>query len=284
MDGYLEKGTGIYKDKPQRLYRAGTSPRPYRKRLRRALMVALAGGGVFVLFSLPLVTDAITNFDLFAVPDVARSGVILAGRLIALLVLLLGAVRAALNVVPALRRRLERVTFYGEGFVWERPGAKNRHGWKSVKTIRENPRRWQIGGRTVLEWGEVTFKLRDGTRYRLTPAHTDLNAFLERVRPYYADIMGTRMAQRARQGQSFRVHPKLVVTPEGLVINNKQRIGWANLHVRVDDGELVVSHIKKGGSPRPVTTYPAHEVDNLAGLLDFVEMTADNFQRDTYYG
>jgi len=186
--------------------------------------------------------------------------------------------------VRVFRRKPERVMFYDEGFVWQRPNDKKRTRWNAVKSVRENPRRWRVGKRTLLAWGHVTFKLRDGSLYRLTPAHTDLYAFLAKVRPHYADALGTRMAQRARQGQSFRVHPGLAVTPEGVVVDGKQRVGWANLHVRVEGRELIISHIQPGGAPRPVKRYPTHEVDNLAGLLDFVEMTSDNFQRETYYG
>jgi hypothetical protein len=110
-----------------------------------------------------------------------------------------------------------------------------------------------------------------------------LRAFLQQVRPHYAAEIGARMGQRLRLNKTFKVHEKLTVTPAGLMVGEEVRIPWKYLRVTIDERQLVISRLDKEGRIRPVTRLPTHEIDNLAGFMELVETTTENFQRPTPY-
>lgn len=282
MAMYLEKQEGIYKDKPELVYRVAVDRGVYVKRLRRAMIAVLASGGVFIMLGLPLVANSIAAFDVL--PDAVRVWLIFAGRTAATLALIVSAARVIIHTVQVIRRPSEEVRFYDQGFVWRRKGGDPaKYGWNAVKTVRENPRAYYFRGVPVLQWGDITLKMREGAVFRLTPAHGDLRAFLQQVRPHYAAEIGTRMGQRLRLDKTFKVHEQITVTPAGLVVGEKTRLPWKNLHVTADEREFVVSRLDKDGNPRPVIRLPAHEIDNLAGLMELVEATTESFQRPNPY-
>jgi hypothetical protein len=91
------------------------------------------------------------------------------------------------------------------------------------------------------------------------------------------------MGQRLRLNKTFKVHEKLTVTPAGLMVGEEVRIPWKYLRVTIDEHQLVISRLDKEGRIRPVTRLPTHEIDNLAGFMELVETTTENFQRPTPY-
>ncbi len=281
MARFLEKQEGIYRDKPVLVYKAQVDRRVYVRRLRWAIVTVLASGGVFFMLSLPPIRAQLDAFT--AMPGAARAALWIGGYAAALLLLIVGGARAVTNAVLVARRRTEQIRFYDVGFAWQMkddPPAK--YGWSAVKTIREKPRGWYWRGKPVLQWGEISFKMRDGETYRVRGAHGDLRAFLGQVRPYYADEMGTRMGQRLRMEKSFRVHPQITVAPAGLVVG-EQRIAWKHLKVEETSRELVIGRVDADGAMQQVKTFPAHQVDNLAGFMELAETTIENFQRPNPY-
>ncbi|MEO1443593.1 MAG: hypothetical protein AAFV33_24540, partial [Chloroflexota bacterium] len=281
MVNYLEESQDAYQDKPRLIYRATADRSIYRKRVRRAVIGMLAGGGVFFMLGLPVVVNAILDLNLISIgrlaPGTFELGALVGGRVVAMLILLISAARAIVNLIRYFNRRTEEVRFYDVGFVWIRGEESHKYGWSAVKTVRENPRFFFIGKRPVLQWGEISFLMRDGETYKVTPEHGDLRGFLKRVRHYYGDEMGTRMGQRLRVNKPFKVHPELAVMPDGLVLNNEYQIGWEVLKVAVKKRQLNVAYMD-GDSIKVAAKLPAHEIDNLAGFLELVEATAETFQ------
>ncbi|MEM6285301.1 MAG: hypothetical protein AAF787_24140 [Chloroflexota bacterium] len=287
MVNYLDEPQDVYRDKPRLVYRAKVDRSIYRQRLNRAIIGMLAGGGVFFMLGLPLVVDAIINLNLMSIgrlpPNAFEIGTLVGGRVIAMLILIVSASRAIVNLIRYTRRRTEEVRFYDVGFVWIRGDTQQKYGWNAVKTVRENPRYLFIRKQPVLQWGEVSFLMRDGETYRVTPEHGDLRGFLKRVRGFYAAEIGTRMGQRLRLNKPFKVHPLLVVTPEGIELNNEYQIGWNVLKVSVKKRKLLLGY-RDGNSIKVAAKLPTHEIDNVAGFMELVESTTETFQRQTPYG
>jgi len=281
MSGLVyERKAGAYRDQPVVLFKAQVTRKAYWRALRLSLLIVLAGAGVFYILTVPEITTGETPF----IPPPYGEIALGVGRIAAGLLLAGGGGRLAYALIMLIRRRPERVVFYDRGFAWERRGNRVKYGWNAVKAVREDPHAWFWRGKPVLQWGHITFKMRDGSVYRFTPAHGNMLAFLRRVREQYAAETGTRMGQMLRLNKSFRVHPKLGVTPAGLLIDDKKRIEWKNLQIQNDGSKLIVSRISDNGNIQQVRTYPVKQIDNFAGFMELVESNIDTFQRPNPYG
>lgn len=286
MGRSLERKKGIYSDQPELVFKGGELRKQYVRRWRWALVAMLASGGMFYMLSLQLVTDAVDA--LTWMPYTVRLIALNGGRIIAATVLLISVSRFLANVLIALRRKTQRMKFYDRGFTWEINGEKHKYGWNAVKTVREQPHSYHFAGRTLLQWGGVTFKMRDGNQFKFTPAHGNINQFLQRVHPYYTAEIGTRMGQMLRLNKTFKVHPAITVTPAGLVIdgkNNKTRIGWAQLHLELDNDKhnLSISRYDEYEIMQPVMKLSTYTIDNLGAFMEVAETTMENYQRPNPY-
>lgn len=273
--------SGGYQDKPKLVYAFKVERAPFRRRLRFGVLLLLAGVGMFYVLALPLVTEGIAQ--LTWMPPLVRDMVLNGGRLIAALLLLVGALRAVINLVRVIRRPQENARFFDKGFVWERAkSAPTKYSWSAVKTVIEAPRALVIGKKPLIQWGQVQLKMQDGTLFTLTPAHTDLRAFLKRVRPFYAAEIGARMGMRLRNNKPFKIHPQLEVTETGLILKSEYQITWENLKLRTQKGQLVIAY-REGNAIKEAMRIPTHKIENLAGFMELATTTIDNFQRSTPY-
>lgn len=269
----------IYQQGPRPLYKAEVTRAPYRRGGRYGLLLVLAAVAVWVLVGLPQVAEGATPW----LPPVWAGRMLAAGHLVAAALLVIGAARLTANVVLAVRRQPERVVFYDAGFVWEVRGERHKYAWNAVKAVMEDPHAWYFRGKPRLQWGNVTFKMRDGATYRLTAAHGDLPEFLRRVRPYYVEVLGARMGQQLRLGKGFRVHPRLGVTPAGLVLDGARKLPWETLRVELGNRHLVLYQLDTDGTATPVEKLPLKKIQNLGGFMDLVESTTETFQRPNPY-
>lgn len=272
-------------DKPRVLFKAKVDRKLYRQRFRRALIGVLATIGVWVMLQLPQIQTAIS--ELTWLPDRGKLLVNSIGLVVAGGLLLAMAVRLVVNGVLMTRRKSEQVIFYDRGFKWKRgeQGETQKYGWNAIKTVREHPTSWGLFGRKWIHGGHVTFTMRNGETYRLTPAHGSLETFIQRVSPHYTANMGERMMQRTRQGHTITVHPQIKITSAGLVISDKWQIEWKRLKVEHDGQHVTVRYIDDSdGRIRNVKRFAAHEINNLGAFLDVVESATETTQRTNLYG
>lgn len=268
----------IYQQGPRQIYKAQVTRRPYRRGFRYGLLLVLAAVAVWYLVKLPDVAGG--GFPWLSP---RWQGIILGvGNMVAGLLVMVGAARLTWNMILMIRRKPERVIFYDAGFVWEIRGERHKYGWNAIKAVLEDPNAWFFRGKSRFQWGHVTFKMRDGASYRFTPAHGDLIGFLQTVRPYYADELGARMGQQLRMNKSFRIHPRLVVRPAGLVLDKKQAIPWEKLRMEVTGRHLILNQATAGGVER-VERLPLKKISNLAGFMELAESTMETFQRPNPY-
>jgi hypothetical protein len=268
----------IYQQGPRPLFKAEVSRQPYRRGIRYGLLLVLAAVGVWFLVSLPVVSEGANPL----IPARWQGIVLGVGNLAAALLMLVGGARLTANLVLSMRRKPERVMFYDVGFIWEVRGERNKYGWNAIKAVTEDPHAWFFRGKPRLQWGAITFKMRDGATYRFTPTHGDLMTFLKRVRPYYTEALGARMGQQLRLGKSFRVHARLGVTPDGLVLDGKRQIPWEVLKVETDEKHLILNQLVDG-TPQTVEKLPIKAIQNLGGFMDLVESITETFQRPNPY-
>ncbi|MFZ4814259.1 MAG: hypothetical protein ACOYL5_06980 [Phototrophicaceae bacterium] len=277
MGRYLERGTDIYKDKPERVYATKIERKNYARRVRFGLLTALAGGGVWLMLSLQRVRDGIP-------PTFGWLGVALGvGQLVAALVLAVGLIRWVANVVYWFRRRDETLLFYDQGFVWNKGKNEAKYSWNALKSVRVRVDNRQLFGRTWFQSGAVTFTMRDGSVFRFTPIHGNVEEFLVKVEPHIAAVQGTRYGQLLRDGKGFQVHPNIAVTPEGIVLDKKTRLGWKTLQVSREPERITFAQLDAEKRPRIVSHYPIHEIDNVGGFMELVETTTENYQRPNPY-
>jgi hypothetical protein len=284
LAGFTESRDGAYKDRPVLVWQGKTERSVYVRRLRWAVVALLASGGVWWMLGTALVSGAVMTFPIpFPGINAIKAATLIGGRVVAMLVLMFSSGRAIINLVLAVRRPTETLRFYDEGFAWERKNNLVKYRWNAVKTVIENPRGWYWRGKPRLQWGGVTFKLRDGSVYKVTGAHGDLLEFIGAVQPHYGAEMGVQMGQRLRQQKGFKVHPQVTVMPAGLVLGDDRRIGWKRLHLGVEGRELVLGRMDDAGTVKVVERIPTHKVENLAGFIELAEATAETFQRPNPY-
>lgn len=269
-------------EKPKVLFKAKVDRSEYTKRFRWALIGVLATAGVWVILLLPDVQAQIMTVAW--IPENLRGMVMDVGQIVSGGLLFAMAIRLVINVVLMNRRKTEQLIFYDRGFKWKRGDSESHsYGWNALKSVRENPRAFSLRKRKLLQWGDVTFNMRDGEVFKLTTVHGDLDKFIKRVSPYYSDVIGVRMGQRVRLNKSFKVHPSIGVTSAGLLLDGKRQVEWKRLKVKRNEKELIIAMIDDDGIIQTVKKVPTHEVDNLGGFIELTESVAETFQRPNPY-
>lgn len=278
----ITQQTNALDQAPELVFRGGVQRETYVKRWRWALVAMIAGGGIWYILTLPLVSDAIKNTAYL--PITAQAVILNMGQVIGALVVLFAGGRFAINLVYASRRKTQRMKFYDRGFVWERDGETHKYSWNAVKTVREFPGELKIAGRVVRHTGGVTLKMRDGTVFTFTPIHGNVRDLIRRVSPYYAEEIGIRMGQAIRMGKTIQIHPQIAFAEQGLRIGDKT-LSWArvNLDMTDDERDLLINRFDKQGNIKPVVSIPTAEIDNLGGFLEIATTTIENHQRETRY-
>jgi hypothetical protein len=276
-DMVYERKAGTYRDQPEVVLKAQVTRKPYRRGLRYGLLLVLCGIGVWYLLMLPNISGGDTPW----VPETVETVSLGVGRIVAGLLVLIGAARLVVNIALVILRKPQQIIFYDQGFTWKRRKDTHKYRWEAVKSVREDPNAWFIGNRRLLQWGRVTLKMRDGEVFHFTGAHGDLLAFLQNVRPFYADAVGARMAQILRQNKPFAIHKSVQVQPGGLVIDGNTKVGWQHLQLDMTGKHLLFRQVQNDGNLKTVKRLPLKQVNNLAGFLELAESTMANFQRPT---
>jgi hypothetical protein len=205
-------------------------------------------------------------------PDILR-----AGQIVAVFAIIMLVYQFLRNLLRALRLRTESARFFDKGFTWTRGKETHKYAWSQVRAFRTGARAIRLGRWTLVQFGSQRLTMNDGQTYRIGALQGDMRRFAAAVRPYIADVTGTRIGRALRAGKSVKLHPKLVITGGGLVVG-KKRIRWSDVDVSVKRGKLVVSQQNAKGNFKPVRRYDTRQIDNLAGFLDVAHSTIRNHQ------
>lgn len=246
--------------KPRLVFRAQIERRAYWRRARFALLALVAV--MLSMAALHLAREA----------AVADPALLDAGLLAAVIAAGLLAVRAGINVLRWRLRRDETLAVYDQGFIWQRDGQQHKYSWGKLAVLREGANGLYLRRRPLLQWGAHTLTMADGAVFRFTPAHGSVRAFARAVRPFAADVTGTRMGRILRRERPVRLHPQLVVWPGG-VEAGRHEIPWADLDVGVRRGWLVIRARDSRGRFVTVKRYRVSRVDNVGGFLDLAHET-----------
>ncbi len=236
---------------PRLLFESQTRRRPHIRRTLWSLLAALSG--LTLVFAFEYVSRPL------ALPDTLSA----VGKLFALGVFAVFGVRAVFAFGRALRTTTESFTFFDKGFVWKRgQQAPQKYSYHQLVSWRE--------AYTVGRWGQrgaIVFKTKDGQTYRITPAHGRLNTYADTLRPILSELFGTRMARALRDGQTVRVHPKLVLAQQGIKADGRA-VRWRDADIAVRKDKLIISRRTKGGGFAPMVTLRLRDIENLGGFLD----------------
>ncbi|NWF71148.1 MAG: hypothetical protein HXY40_18860 [Chloroflexi bacterium] len=256
-------------EKPRLIYQASVERKRFFRRFTLTFLAALACAAAWF---------ALEEASARAVVSAALSGI---GQLVALIALVLFGLRALVNLWTWLRRKDEMLRFYDQGFTWIRGQESYKASWNKLVTFREGAHTLRLGRLALLQWGAHTLKMHDGPLLRFTAAHGDPRAFAKAVRPFVADVTGTRIARTLRSEKPVRLHPHLVVWPGGLEID-KLKVPWTELDVRLKGSRIVVYRLGKNDKFKAIHSYPLAQVDNAAGFLELAASTVKNYQPDRF--
>ena len=240
------------------------------RRFRSSLIASLVGGAVWLMLMIPQVSSLIP-FPL----------VQLVGMVSAFVFMLISLGRAIYRFRLARQRQDEDILFYDKGFVWRRkdtPEAK--YGWNAIKTIR---RLYKHTRRGKGQRGYIELMMRDGQTFQYGTHHGDLDQFVAKVEPYANAEIGNRMAHWVRSGQIFKIHPRIAVHPEGILIDGEHLLDWVYLTLTVNNDLLQIAIRHPDESVEPLLNLPVPEVVNLGGFMELASTTAENYQRKTAY-
>lgn len=251
------------------LFQATIERKRYFRRFAWWLLGAVAAGGAAVALNVA------------AGRGVADPQLLRIGQWVAVIVVVLAVLRALLNLLAGVRRRNETLRFFDRGFTWQRGKQEHKYSWGQLVAFREGVRDLSIAGRPLLQRGAHEFRMHDGKVFRVSGVHGDMRQFARAVRPYIADVTGTRMGQALRNRKAVRLYEDLVVSAAGLSAG-QHKIPWSELDVSVKHGRLILSRKNPAGKFRPVKTYPVYRVDNLGGFMDVATSTIKNHQPERF--
>lgn len=249
--------------------------------------VSIQRGRYWKQFLRALLLVVVVAAAYFALDEAARRGLVEArwldiGRMAAVVLIVLLAVRGLFNLIVGFFRRNETVRFYDQGFVWTRGKQQYKYAWHQLERYREGTRGIYLLGRwPLLQWGANVFTMADGTVFNYNHRFGDTRPCTEAVRRYTAYVTGVRMGRTLRGEQPVKLHPRLTVLPTGLE-TRKQDIHWSDADVRMEGGRLVIRSRGEDGRFRVVARYPRHKVDNVGGFLELASSTIRNYQPERF--
>ncbi|MFN8371715.1 MAG: hypothetical protein U0694_02400 [Anaerolineae bacterium] len=203
------------------------------------------------------------------------------GQIVSLVVLALFAARALVSLLIWLRRKNESLRMFDQGFTWTQGKDTYKSSWHKLVSFREGARALRIAGRPLVQWGAHKLTMHDGRVFEFSSAHGDPREFARAVRPYIAEVTGTRMGKALRAEKPVKLHPKLIVWPGGLEID-KLKIPWTELDVKVGGGRMTVFQLNKNGKFKPVHHYPVPRIDNISGFVELATSTMRNYQPERF--
>ena len=245
--------------KPKLLYQVVIDRKRYPRRLRFLFILILVSGLAWVALEQPR-AHALVSETFLAV-----------GSLAAAAILLLACLRFVITFVRWRSRPDEALRIFNQGFSWTLRGRTAKYSWNKIHTLREGDRGIYLGKRPLIQWGKHTLLMNDHRSFSITPRHGDLRLILSAMRPYVAEVTGTRMGRRLRDEKPIRIHPRLIVWPGGLQIG-KAEYPWEVLSVKLEGNRLVIRARDKG-RVRRVGRFDRRSVDNVGGFMDLAQVT-----------
>ncbi len=252
--------------KPRLLFAATIERKPYWRRFRLAvillLVVLAAWAALEVVYMRGGVEIDANTLDI--------------GRLAAVFVAGLLLVRVLVHFWHWRTRRDEQIRIYDQGFSWLREGEAHKYSWGKLVTIREAGHGIYLGKRPLVQWGTHRLTMADKEQFVFKPYHGDMRAFIRAVRPYAADVTGTRMGRILRQEKPVRLHPQLVAWPGGLAVGKKE-LHWSLLDVDREGDRLVIRLLnEKNGKYKMLRRFPVSRVDNVQGFVELATTTIEH--------
>lgn len=252
-------------DKPRLIYGASIRRKSYVKRCLRALLLTVVVAAAYL-----------------ALEEAARRGLadpllLDVGRLVAVVLAGLLAVRALYNLALTLARRSETVRMYDKGIVWTHAGQQHKYAWHQLETYREGARGLYLARWPLVQWGANTLTMTDGTRFRYNHRFGDTRPGTEAARRYADYVTGVRMGRALRSERAVKLHRRLTVYPTGIE-SGRHEIHWSEVDVRMAGNRLEIRRLDKKGRFKTVSRYARHQVDNVGGLLDLTGATMANHQ------
>jgi hypothetical protein len=251
-------------EKPQLIYESTIERRKHIRRFLLNILILVSAVGAWAAF--------LTARDRGAAdPLLMQVGEIIALGLAAMML-----VRAIFNLIRVFRTRNEILRVFDKGFTWQIGQEQYKYAWGQTTSFREGARQLRLGPLVLAQMGAHELKMKDGRTFRVTAAHGDTRQFARLVRPYIADVTGARIGRTLRNQKTVRLHPQLVVAPQGLVAG-QHKIPWSKANIRVKRGRLFIERLEKERF-KTVRSYPTYQVENLGGFVDVARSTIQNHQ------
>ena len=256
--------------KPKLFYKAEIKRSKYFRRFAWMLLAFVSSVGAWLAL--------IASVSYEEVPD----GILLPlGQIVASILIPVLFLRAVINLRRWFSTKNEKIRMFDRGFTWKRGKNEYKYSWSQLKTFRKGIHDASFLGRTIRQVGAHTFIMRDGQEFKITPRHGNTHIVAKRVDSMVGERVGTLMARSLRESRSVRIHPKLVVTPAGLVAG-KSKIRWEEVDVKVQKEHLLIKRKDEEGQFKRVKSYPIYEIDNLAGFLDIADSMMLNYQPERF--
>lgn len=265
----------MYAEKPRLIFKADVERRRYFRRFMWMLLALVATVGAIITIEYVRGTPELADAGTFV--HTALDVGMWVGLILGLL-LLIHMLRHFFNW---LRIRSESLRFFDKGFVWTRDKQQHKYSWLQLRSFRRGARTLRLFGRPILTTGAQTLTMRDGKVFKVRGRHGNVDRFAIAIAPYVAEATGAAMGRTLRKGKNVRIHPQVVVKPNGVVIG-KQRIPWSKLDVKLRNGKLALRRVDDAGKFKTVKALDTRKVNNLDGFMDVAESTIRNYQPERF--
>ncbi len=255
--------------KPKLLYQITIERKRFVRRLLWSLLATVGAVGALVALSVAQ-TRGIADATLIQV-----------GVIIAIVVIILFALRTLVSLWMALRRRTETIRLFDKGFVWSRKGSEQQYGWSKVSSFREGGRGLYLGRRVLLQWGAHRLEMDDGAVFYFTGAHGDLRQLGKLLRRPAAHFTGMMIGATLRREQPVKLHRHLTAWPGGLEVG-KVEIPWSEVDIRLNNQHISIFRQMPNGKFRKVRSFDMRSINNAGGFLDVAAATIRTHQRDRF--
>ena len=238
----------------------------YRGRFIRRALITLTAAGAYLALN-----EASAR-------SLADSLLLDVGKLAAIILGGITAVRGLIALLRSIIRPNETVRFYTRGFIWVRKNGKEafKYPYPEVVRFREGGRGIYLGMTPLLQWGVHVIEVADGHTFRVLPRHGSLKRLSDRVREPIGYVTAAHIAGQLRAGTAVKLHPKLTVFPGG-VEAGKQKIRWGDMAVVIQHSRLSIRRLNPERKRyRTVKRYWIPSVDNVGGFYDLAQGTIRN--------
>jgi hypothetical protein len=257
-------------EKPKLVFETSLMRSHHRKRFFRLLfLIVIVAGGYWAL-------DISTSRGLVEPIwlDVGRLAAVVLGGLLA--------VRGLYHLVRWFTRRTEILRIYDKGIFYQRGTEQHKFSWSHLSMYREGGRGVYLFGKLpLLQWGAHTLNFGNRLVFNYNSRFGDMRPFAKAVRKLAAEATGSRISKQLRYERPVKLAPGLVIYPDGLT-SDKIEIPWDELDVRLKNGKLVVRKKNRDNRFVVIKSYPQHRVNNVGGLLDVATESIRLYQPERF--